>query len=77
MNELVPEYLAKSNEMGVQLDDKHFENEAFMGMDHHLVHYVVGDPDEHWEVTGPYTSGRIPLPPVTMPPGDKRAQTGP
>lgn len=43
----------------------------YWARDHHFIVYNLTGPDQHWSVTGPFTSGRIPLPSITLPPSTR------
>ena len=43
------------------------------GLYNHTITYNLAGPDEHWEVRGNLTCGRIPAPPVVISPGSRPA----
>jgi hypothetical protein len=71
MNELIPDYLPDQSHNAVQLfgaQAGRFERYADL---HHRISYDFTPGDEHWEVSGPYVNGRIPLPAVKVTPATR------
>jgi len=71
-DELVPDYYParKSAVQGVEsaVDDGQFR---YWSMFNHTIRYDFNPASEGWLVSGPYTSGRIPAPPVAIGPATR------
>ncbi|HEX4124971.1 MAG TPA: hypothetical protein VHY37_09625 [Tepidisphaeraceae bacterium] len=64
-DDLEPTYIPKDAWIPGSIDQGHFSS---IGEYNHAINYDFTPASEHWEVSGPLVSGRIPLPPVTIGP---------
>jgi hypothetical protein len=68
VDDLVPKYLAARPSGMQDIQSGRFLNFANFN---HMITYDFTPGNEGWSVTGPFANGRIPLPPVTLPPGSQ------
>ena len=71
MDDLVPKYLA-SRPNGQDISKGHFMQIVSRGAVHFIT-YDFNPGSEAWEISGPWFSGVIPVPPVTIAPATTRA----
>jgi len=71
MKELIPKYLPDQSHGSVQLYGVWAGRFEYIASWHQRIWYDFTPGDEHWEISGSFVRGRIPLPPVTMRPATR------
>jgi hypothetical protein len=71
MNELIPKYLPDQSHQLVQLYGAWAGKFEHYVQWHHRIWYDFTPGDEHWEISGSFVRGRIPLPPVAVGPATR------
>ena len=66
MKELIPHYLPDQSKESVQLHGAWAGKFEHYARWHHLIRYDFTPGNEHWEISGPFVQGRIPLPSVKV-----------